>query len=487
MWPLAGTFINREVDLASLEEWWQEGPGQPLAMLGRRRVGKSWLFRRFAHQKPALVLVAEQVPAGSLLARFAQSLAPILGVRPDLPDVPTLFSVLYRAARTDRLLVAVDEFPWLLGSLEGEANRILSAILATMEREASTSQLKLLLCGSQLSQMEALFGERNPMHGRLRRMEVRPLGYSGARPFISAPDPVRAFEHYAVAGGMPLYLSRLGSGSLEGVICKQVLDRNGPLWNEGRAVLDQELREPRVYFGILEQLAGGDKELNEIAQPLRMDGSNLTRYLSQLTELSLVSRHVPLGAAAGSRSGHWRLEDPFLRFWFRFVFPYQSDLETGLSPTDLYRSEVAPALPHHVAPVFEDWCRRWLRASRGDVAARVGAWWGPAANQFRRSKERTSEEIDAIGTSGTGRRVTVLSEMKWTNRPMPVAVLDDLERFKIPALTDAGFRVADDRQIVLFSKSGYAPALVTRSEADPRIVLVDVREELDRGTESPRA
>ena len=43
-----------------MEEWWEGDDPNALALFGRRRVGKSWLFRRFAHDKPALVLVAER-------------------------------------------------------------------------------------------------------------------------------------------------------------------------------------------------------------------------------------------------------------------------------------------------------------------------------------------------------------------------------------------------------------------------------------------
>lgn len=45
--------------LQRLEDWWDSADVQPFNLFGRRRVGKSWLFRKFAHGKPAIVLVAE--------------------------------------------------------------------------------------------------------------------------------------------------------------------------------------------------------------------------------------------------------------------------------------------------------------------------------------------------------------------------------------------------------------------------------------------
>lgn len=481
-WNLAGSFVNRSDELSRLEQWWGGSSKQPLALIGRRRVGKSWLFRRFAHGKPAVILVAEQLPAGTQLTRFADQLEPLLGVRPDLPDVPSLFRVVFRAARREKLLVVIDEFPWLLGTSWAETHRTLTAIQAVMEEERDRSRVRLIVCGSHVSSMESLFSEQNPMHGRLERFEVRPLSFGSALPFMPSLKPIEAFERYSVAGGMPLYLDRLAQGSIRHVVTSNILDRHGPLWNEGRAVLEQELREPRVYFGILEQLAGGDKELNAIANPLRMDGGAVAKYLTTLVDLRIVARKVPFGAPPNARTGHWRLDEPFLRFWFRFVFPFQSDLETGLAAGHLYDGEVVPAFAEHVSPVFEAWCRSWLRAHRGDVATRIGAWWGNALDGLRRTGERSTEEIDAVGT--LRQRVSLVAEAKWTNRLLGPGVLKELEEYKLPALEQAGFRIDPGRKIVLFSKSGYSEQLHEAARVDSRIELVDVAEALESVRES---
>ena len=172
-WPLVGAFVNRTEEQARLQAWWDETTREPVALIGRRRVGKSWLFRRFADGKPAVILVAEHLPAQSQLTRFADILEPLLGVRPDLPDVQTLLRVLFRMAKEQKVLAIIDEFPWMLGTSATEAHQTLTSIQAVMEEERDSSQLRLILCGSQVAQMESLFTEKNPMHGRLRQMPVR--------------------------------------------------------------------------------------------------------------------------------------------------------------------------------------------------------------------------------------------------------------------------------------------------------------------------
>jgi uncharacterized protein len=305
---------------------------------------------------------------------------------------------------------------------------------------------------------------------------IRPLPFTHARVFLKGLTPTAAFERFAVAGGMPRYLSLLNNGALREAVCRQILDHNAPLFDEVRTALAQELIQAGQHFSILEQLAPGDKTISEIADPLRQRSSELTPYLDALTELGLVERRLPLGADSSSRLGHWHLTDPFFAFWFSFVFPFQDGLENGLAAGDLFDAEVAPALSRHVSHVFEDWSRAWARENYGSTATTIAPWWGNALDAYRKNGERSSEEIDIVGTARS--KVTLLGEVKWTSKPMAAGVLDSLERFKLPALKQANFSVVAKPTILLISKTGYAPPLVKKAASDPRLVLVDVASEL---------
>ncbi|HUY63108.1 MAG TPA: ATP-binding protein [Acidimicrobiales bacterium] len=475
-WSEVGSFRDREAERARLEQWWEGPDRQPINFFGRRRTGKSWLFRRVAHGKPSILLVARRSAPGRQLSEFASQLEPVLGVRPEIPDVPSLFRVLLRAARSEKMLAVIDEFPYLLPRGKVAADRVLSAVAAVIEEERGTSQLKLIVCGSTVATMEALQSERNPLHGRFTSLTVRPLTFAQARLFMSGLGAVESFERFAIAGGMPRYLSLLGGGPVRRAVCSEILDRNAPLFDEVRSALGQELAQSGQHFSILEQLATGDKVIGDIADALRQTSAELTPYLGLLVNLGLVERRLPLGAPTSSRLGHWHLTDPFFAFWFRFVFPFQDDLESGLDAQDLFDAEVAPALGEHVSRSFEDWARVWVRANFGRQAPAISSWWGNAVNEHRRTGERSSEEIDIVGISRS--RVTLVGEAKWTGKPMPAEVLDAFERYKIPALKQSGFKLSADPTIVLLSKSGYSAILRKRAASDPKLVLVDVPEEL---------
>lgn len=472
--PMIDRFIDRVDELARLESWWNDDDALPINLFGRRRVGKSWLFRRFAHGKPAILLVAHKVAPGAQLATFARALEPILGVVPELPDLASLFSTLYRIARDERVLVVIDEFPWLLPSGEQATDRALTAVQAVIEHERDRSQLKLILCGSAIKQMEAMQTERNPLFGRFAPLHLRPLAFAEASLFLTELDPISRFERFAITGGMPRYLTTLGADrSLRSALAHQVLNHNAALWDEARTVLEQELGEPRLHFAILESLATGDKELNEIAQSTRVPATSLSKYLNVLSDLGIVDRRLPIGARLSARGGHWHLLDPFFRFWFRFVFPYQDELENGLSGNDLFDAIISEQLHDHVAGEFERWCQRWTRTHRGTKSPTVGSWWGAATKHGHTSAGRHTEEIDIVGIR-QGRRVSIVGEAKWRTRKLDATILRDLYEYKLPALEAAGFTLDRDLEVLLFARAGYSASLRAAADRDQRVTLVDV-------------
>ena len=86
-------FRNREAELAALEEWWTHDDDRMVVVIyGRRRTGKSWLFRRFADHKEAIIFVCDRRSEGAQLGKFAETLTPILKIRPSLGSMTDLLS-----------------------------------------------------------------------------------------------------------------------------------------------------------------------------------------------------------------------------------------------------------------------------------------------------------------------------------------------------------------------------------------------------------
>jgi uncharacterized protein len=472
-------FVNRAGDLARLTQWWEDTTRDALCMYGRRRVGKSWLFRRFADGKEALILVANEIAPGPQFERFGEQIQNRLGVAPAIENAADLIRVLYRLGRDQKLLAVVDELPSLLP--KGQAKReMLTAMSTVMEEERDDSQTKLVLCGSIIAQMESLLATSSPLHGRLQPLDVHPLAFSEARELLTPTDSAaETITRYSVAGGMARYLAEIGAGgSLRSLVCSRVLDRRAPLFDDPRLVLERELREPATYFSLLQELSHGEVGIEHLGRALRTDGPSLTSYMRTLLEMRLISRHRPMGAADRGRKYKYRLHDGFIRFWFRFVFPYQEDLQSGLDPADLWDGEIAGALPEHTAQTFEDLCRFYTRRHHGGEAQLVGGWWGDSAPG---GADRTQEEIDVVGLKN--KRIQILGECKWTASEMPLSVLIDLRDRKLPAIArsnDLKRPSGGGPRILLFARSGFSRALRAAARDDPRVELIDV-ERLVRG------
>ena len=167
-------------------------------------------------------------------------------------------------------------------------------------------------------------------------------------------------------------------------------------------------------------MAHGNGRPNEIAQAAGLAGrGNPAAYLTSLRELHLVERRVPVTVRNPERSrrGLYRLADPFLRFWFRFVLPNRTALEAG-DANLVWLRKVEPHLAQHVGWAFEEAAREHLQDlnRRGRLPAlydRVGGWW------------RGSNEVDVVAVADDG--PLLLGECKWTARPIGRDVLRNLE------------------------------------------------------------
>jgi len=465
---LIGRFRDRAPELAAMQEWHDDGDPRALLLHGRRRVGKSWLFRAFAHGQEADIFVASTRALQDQLRGFAAGLERD-GERPSLPDLEAFFRVLYRRARGTRRIAVVDELPNLIA-----VDRDLpGTLLKVMEEEASASSLRLILTGSHVSAMERLLQERQPLHDRLRSLRVRPLDFWSATEILGDGPTSRLLLSYALTGGVPKYLASVaGAADPVARLSGLALSPHGPLFEEARTVLSQELVEPATYFSLLSVLAKGPADHGTITAESRVPSGTVGRYLDTLKGLELVEQRFPVhDTEHRSHKRQYALSDGFLRFWFRYVFPFQADLEAGLPPSTIVEQEIRPTLAAHVSSTVEEVARGWVRRHGIGGATRVGAWWGNARHDLRRKKERSTEDIDIVGLRG--RKATVVGEVRWRNQPMDANVLKQLEEYKLPAMEQDGIVVA--RPItVLVSRGGFSGSLREAAQRDTRIRLVEI-------------
>jgi AAA+ ATPase superfamily predicted ATPase len=221
---------------------------------------------------------------------------------------------------------------------------------------------------------------------------------------------VAATKAFAVWGGVPRYWElAAGQRGLSSAMEQLVLSPLGVLHDEPRRLLLDDLSDTTQASSILALIGAGSHRLSEIAVRLGKPATSLARPLARLLDLGLVRRDVPFGSSLrDSKRTAYRLDDPFLRFWFRFVEPNRSRL--GAGQTSQVVREVERELHGHVATVFEDAVRQSApRARYGNQA------WGPAASWWGPGFDRSPMEIDVVAESQDGSTL-LIDEVKWSRR-----------------------------------------------------------------------
>ncbi len=453
-------FVNRLAELDLLEKRFTSDKAEFFVLYGRRRVGKTELLARFCQGKRALFFVSDLGSEISMRSAFSQLINDTL-FGPEQMDAvysnwEAVFKALGNASKTDRLVVVLDEFPYLITTYPPVA----SILQKAWDQTLKNTKIMLILCGSYIGMMEeSVLSYKAPLYGRrTAQYLLEPLQFKDARLLFADFSPEDQVRAYAIYGGTPAYLQTIDSKkALDENIVDDILSRGSYLYDEVRFILQQELREPRNYFAILQAIAAGKTKLNEIKLATGLDGA--TAYLDTLQQLHLVERIVPVTTSQPqkSRRGIYRLKDHYLRFWFRFVHPNRSQLERSGSRLVL-ENQVLPEIDHFASLAFEDICQQyfWLEGLSGNLPFQPinsGRWWN------------NSEEIDLVVL---GEEEAILVECKWSSKPAGMNILANLERKAAIIQGDLGNKKI---YFALCSRSGFTPQLMDSSSNRSDIML----------------
>ena len=442
-------FVNRISELALLEKHYKSNKAELFVLYGRRRVGKTELLAHFCQEKPHVFFVADQVSEQVLRANMSAAVNDAIFGPGQVSAVyntwDDLFNTVARQSQSKRLIVVIDEFPYLVGSYPPLA----SMLQRIWDQLLKNSQIMLILNGSYIGMMEeTVLGYQAPLYGRrTAQYLLEPLDFLDAQSFFLPYTPSDRLRAYAVYGGTPAYLQTVRpENSLETNIIETILERGAPLYDEVRFVLQQELREPRNYFAVLQAIASGNTRQNEIKQATGLE--SITPYLETLQQLHLVERTVPVTDSQPhkSRRGIYRLKDNYLRFWFRFVFPNWSQLERGAKEM-VFNTVILPEIDHFSSIVFEQACRQyfWRVGLKGQLPfmpQQIGGWW------------QANEEVDLVIL---GEAEMMLVECKWSSRPVGTDILQELEAKSASVSREAG---REKVSFALCSRSGFTKQLI---------------------------
>jgi AAA+ ATPase superfamily predicted ATPase len=402
------TLIDREAEWHELAKTFRSKRPELIFILGRRRVGKSFLLTQFASAVNGLYYQASSRTENEQLLNLSVTIGkafddPSLKRGVAFPSWEALLDDLTERARRAPLLVVLDEFPYLAAAAPG----ITSLLQRYWDHHWQKLPLKLVLSGSHITAMQRLEEGDQPLYGRrTSRMALLPFSYRQLSAFLPGFDSDDLLRAYGIFGGLPGHLALLDPKADLGENVAQILLRpNGRLYDDAQHLLDAFLPNAEVHYSIIEAIARGERTWSRITSRVGRDGGSLLRPAQWLQEMGLIRRVVPFteANARASKRAVYEIADPYLAFWHRFVAPLVSS--GGLATSDselLWRKAILPRLDDYMGEAFEGICREFVRSGglRFD-AVRTGRWWDGSM----------SNEIDIVASDGGDQ--LLVAECKW--------------------------------------------------------------------------
>lgn len=470
-------FIGRKREMEKLESEYSRDSSF-VVIYGRRRVGKTTLIKEFLKNKTVFYFLATEEIESQSMKRLAGVVARTTKNRllqnATFTDWLDLFQVIADYESEKKKVLVIDEFPYLV-----KTNSAFPSILQNAWDEIlKDNNLMLILSGSLIGMMQKhALSYDSPLYGRrTSQMRLAPLSFTDiyAVQNLSFTESV---EQYAVTGGVPKYLEFFEDGrELTEQIKDAVLSKNGFLYEEPFFLLKSESMTAVNYFSIIKAIADGNHKIGKIAGVLGIESSKLTPYLSTLSELGFVEKRTPVTEKnpEKSRKGLYFIADNFIRFWFRYVYPYKGELE--LDNMQIVLEEMKKDFEtKFVAFAYEDICKDIFAnlCKRGVVdfvPSRIGAYW---LNDYT-----GDTEIDVMAVDNQNKRIFA-GECKYHRNPVDAPVYYALKEKVLNAGEIRKSYPGYDVIYGIFSKSGFTQRMLDAARETSNLVLVNEDSVLD--------
>lgn len=430
-------FVGRKRELQTLRAFLKRNGGSVL-IYGKRKVGKTRLLLEALKESPGRVVYFECLKASlsENLEAFCLALSEA-GILPKglyFRSFPEAFSYLDSLEGT--FDVAIDEYPYLKVFEKGEkVDSIFQSIV-----DSKLNNVRLYLCGSQLSVMKGLLEEGNALYGRFSSViRLQELNYLEASLFYPGKTPYEKAAFHAVFGGSPFINEQIDpKASLKENAERLILEPTSSVYAYCENVLVSDLPRKLGAERVLRALGNGKKRYRELEETLHMDRNGLlSKQLKALEEMELIGKTHPINRPDDPKKVFYETSDNLLRFWFSYVHKRKSAL-LSVGPSSFWHNYVEPTVGEYVARRFEGLCRSYFsllsRIGKRPEISMVGTYY------FDDPEERRNGEFDVAIKEGEGYAVY---EAKYLSAPMKMKDMEgellSMKRIKELPIHEYGF------------------------------------------------
>ncbi len=317
-----------------------------VAVVGRRRVGKTYLIRRtleniidFEITGYQYATKTEQLQNFILsLAKFTNTAMITQAPKNWLEAFHILKNYLSEKKQNKKKIIFIDELPWMASSKSG----FVEALAHFWNDWASENNVLLVVCGSAASWMlKNVVHNKGGLHNRIQHtIHLQPFTLKECKEYlmaekIAATDK-QITEMYMVLGGIPYYLSLMQRGkSLRQNIEELLFDANGKLRHEFNDIFVALFNNSNNHLQVIGLLAKKTKGLTrlEIAELYHgNDGGGLSQILEELMLSGFIGRFDAYGKAV--KEALYRITDPYILFYKKYL----ATRKTGVTFEDIVAS-----------------------------------------------------------------------------------------------------------------------------------------------------
>ena len=439
-------FIGRKDFLNKLKKQVDTDEMSFSLIYGRRRVGKSELVKetlRCANEK-SIYFECKQVAEESNVASLSAIVSDVMGL-PKLgyTDIESLLDYIFKLAVNEKLILVLDEYPYLRESVKG-----LDSILQSLvDRYRESSKLKVIILGSYVEIMRSLLEHSNPLYGRVDlTIDLKQMDYYESALFYPEFSPEDKVRIYSVFGGIPYY-NRLidDKKSVRDNMIDLIASSGARLENEVSMYLSAEISKIINANEVFEALARGYSRYSDIlSQSHVSSGPTLIDVLDKLIKMEVVEKTAPINDPNNKRKVGYQIADNLSLFYYRYIFKYLSQMKIMDSSVFFSKYIEKDFEENYVPHQFEEICKQYLirenkAGNINPVFEKIGKYY------YDNPKEHTNGEFDIVTEDELG---FAFYEVKFRKAPVTKSMVEN----EIAQVDATGLKCY---KYVFFSRSGY--------------------------------